>query len=359
MKPFDRQDIVFTVRKALSLSRHAAREPQATPPRASVTLQGFVGEAQAMRSVYDLLRRAAHGVATVLLRGESGTGKEVAARALHESSPRRAGPFVKVHCAALPDTLLETELFGHVKGAFTGAAYDKAGRVELAQGGTLFLDEIGDITPALQVKLLRVLQDRQFERVGGTRTVQADVRFVAATHRDLEAMVKKGDFREDLFYRLNVVPVWMPPLRQRTEDVPALARHFCALAGSANLRPGASLDPSAVALLAAQPWPGNVRQLQNFVERMVVLAPDDLITAADVQEELGRQPGFSSPPEAAVTDAPDDGATGLMESYRRESERKAITVALARAKGNRTLAARILGISRRMLQYKLNELSID
>ena len=206
-----------------------------------------------MREVEDLIRRAAGSTATVLIRGESGTGKELAARAIHDNSPRRNAPFVKIHCAALPDTLIESELFGYEKGAFTGAASRKPGRVELAEGGTLFLDEIGDVTPVIQVKLLRLLQDREFERLGGTQTLKSTARFVAATHQPLEELIKKRAFREDLFYRLNVVPIWIPALRARAGDVESLARHFCRQFGEANGRGPLELEPDALALLQQQP----------------------------------------------------------------------------------------------------------
>jgi two-component system response regulator AtoC len=299
----------------------------------------------------------------VLLRGESGTGKEVAARAIHAASPRSKGPFVKVHCAALPDNLLESELFGYEKGAFTGASTRKPGRVELAQGGTLFLDEIGDVTPAVQVKLLRLLQEREYERLGGVETLKADVRFVAATHRDLEGMIKAGTFREDLFYRLSVVPIWLPPLRDRKEDVAPLARRFCADFGAANGRPGIALAPEAIALLEAQSWPGNVRQLQNFVERLVVLSEGTTLDAELVRRELSRQSPFDaarspqsgSPAIHEPAAKPSDGAGALLDVRRREAEREALESALRKAAGNRTLAARILGVSRRTLYNKLEE----
>jgi two-component system response regulator AtoC len=265
---------------------------------------------------------------------------------------------VKLHCAALPDTLLESELFGYEKGAFTGAATRKPGRVELAHGGTLFLDEIGDISPAVQVKLLRVLQEREFERLGGTQTVKVDVRFVAATHRPLEELVKRGEFREDLFYRLNVVPVWLPPLRERPEDVEPLARHFLEVHAKANGRPPFTLTADGLTALQGQPWPGNVRQLQNFMERLVVLSDGPVLTGEDVARELSRQPGLSPTPSVA---APGSGAqtstvdTGTLESRRKDTERQALVDALKRAGDNRTLAARLLGISRRTLYNKLEE----
>jgi two-component system response regulator AtoC len=314
-----------------------------------------------MAEVEALLARAAASPATVLLRGESGTGKELAAQAVHEGSPRKTGPLVKLHCAALPESLLESELFGHEKGAFTGAVQRKPGRVELAHGGTLFLDEIGELPLSVQVKLLRVLQEKTFERLGGTQTQSVDVRFVAATHRPLEEMVARGEFREDLFYRLNVVPVWLPPLRARPEDIAPLARHFLALHAKANGRSAMSLAPDAVALLEAQPWPGNVRQLQNFLERLVVLSDGPVLEAADLERELARQPGLAPPappppalPLAPAAARPEAGGSTL-EAQRRDTERGALEDALRRAGNNRTLAARLLGVSRRTLYNKLEE----
>ncbi|HEX7603284.1 MAG TPA: sigma-54 dependent transcriptional regulator, partial [Polyangiaceae bacterium] len=290
----------------------------------------------------------APGTATVLVLGESGTGKELVARALHEGSPRRGKPFVKLNCAALPDALLESELFGYEKGAFTGAVVRKPGRVELADGGTLFLDEIGDITPHMQVKLLRVLQEREFERLGGTVTVKVDVRFIAATHRDLPDLVAKGQFREDLYYRLNVVPIQLPPLRARPEDIAPLALRFTALHAKSNGK-RISLGASAIARLEREAWPGNVRQLQNIIERLVVLSDGPTIEARDVERQLGPRP--TTPPVAAKE--PDKGAS--LEAAVSETEREAIRNALAHADGNRTVAARILGVSRRALYYKLEE----
>jgi two-component system response regulator AtoC len=340
LKPFDREEILFTVRKALAQT--PAREVPATS-RAS-----WVSRSKAMEEVEGLLRKAAGGIATVLVRGESGTGKELAARSLHQMSPRRDGPFVKVHCAALPDTLLESELFGYEKGAFTGAASRKPGRVELAQGGTLFLDEIGDITPATQVKLLRLLQDREFELLGSSQPRKADVRFVAATHQPLEQRVREGTFREDLFYRLNVVPVWMPALRERPEDIEPLAKHFCEEAAKLHGGAKVALEGSAVVRLKKEPWPGNVRQLQNFVERLVVLSDGQVVTEADVERELSRGGLHDARPAG-------EGSAESLDDHRRSAEKAALIEALNKAKNNRTLAARLLGISRRTLYNKLEE----
>jgi two-component system, NtrC family, response regulator AtoC len=349
LKPFDREEVVFTIKKAIKAAKHS----EESPTSAVGNLGGFVGASEAMKQIYALIAKVAAGLATVLIRGETGTGKELAARAIHAQSPRKSGPFIKVQLASLPDTLLESELFGYEKGAFTGAATRKPGRVELAQAGTLFLDEIGDVSPAMQVKLLRLLQEREFERLGGTQTLKADVRFVAATHRDLENMVAKGEFREDLFYRLNVVPVKLPPLRERSEDIEPLARHFGATLGPANGKPAMDLDAAAAQLLRSAPWPGNVRQLQNFVERLVVLSNGPTITAADVQRELPTHPGLSEPIGPSGS-----GETATLDAKRRDVEREAITAALRQARDNRTLAARLLGVSRRTLYNKLDELGL-
>jgi two-component system response regulator AtoC len=248
--------------------------------------------------------------------------------------------------------LLESELFGYEKGAFTGAVRRKPGRVELASGGTLFLDEIGDITPGVQIKLLRLLQERTIERVGGTDTVSVDVRFIAATHRDLSAMVGNGRFRADLFYRLSVVPLWLPPLRERGADVESLARHFCSVLARQNGCPLRELTPAALEALRAQPWPGNVRQLQNLIERLVVLGDGKVIDRPEVERELARETG------RAPADAP-QSTGGALDAQRRRAEREALIEALKRSGDNRSLAARLLGISRRTLYTKMAELGIE
>ena len=349
LKPFDRDEVLFTVDKALRASLHAAESPADRVPTDAPSL----GESPAMREVAELVRRAARTASTVLIRGESGSGKEVAARAIHAASGRAEGPLVPVHCAALPENLLESELFGYEKGAFTGASQRKPGRVELAQGGTLFLDEIGDVSPAVQVKLLRLLQEKEYERLGGTESLHADVRFVAATHRDLDAMVESGEFREDLFYRLDVIPIWMPPLRERRTDIPALATLFAGELGGQNGRPALALDGDAVARLAEQDWPGNVRELSNFIERLVVFAEHDRIGVADVDRELARSARRSRSSSSTSSPAP---AAETLDERREEAERAAILEALERAGGNRTKAARLLGVSRRTLYNKLADL---
>ncbi|MCA9604288.1 MAG: sigma-54-dependent Fis family transcriptional regulator, partial [Myxococcales bacterium] len=354
-KPFDRDEVAFTVDKAMRKGRHAEKQPFRPLPAVDPGVP-WLGESPAMKETAQTIARAARVTSTVLIRGESGVGKEVAARAIHATSKRAEGPFVPVHCAALPENLLESELFGHEKGAFTGAATRKPGWVEIAQGGTLFLDEIGDISPAVQVKLLRLMAEKTFQRVGGTQTLTADVRFVSATHRDLERMVAEEQFREDLFFRLNVIPIWIAPLRERRADVAPLAHRFCEELGEELGRPDATLDAEAVALLEAQPWPGNVRELRTFVERLLVFSDDDRIGAADVNRELSRstRSGRSAPPASPAS--PASGET--LEERRMDAERAAILEALEKTHGNKTKAAELLGIARRTLHNKLAELGL-
>ncbi|HEX8118204.1 MAG TPA: sigma 54-interacting transcriptional regulator, partial [Pyrinomonadaceae bacterium] len=269
---------------ALNNARHVEQlESENDLLRAEATVEhGMVGESPAVKKVYQFIARVAAADTTVLVRGESGTGKELAARALHQNSPRRERPFVAINCAALTETLLESELFGHERGAFTGAIAQKKGKLEVADGGTLFLDEVGELAPALQAKLLRVLQEREFERVGGTRTIRVDVRVVAATNRDLEEAVRKGGFRQDLYYRLNVVSFEMPPLRERREDIPLLASYFVSKYASKFKRRVTGLSPEARACLVNYDWPGNVRELENAVERAVVMCTGEIIGVDDL-----------------------------------------------------------------------------
>lgn len=361
-KPFDREEIVYTVHKALRLADHAADR---LPDRAAA--KPVFGSSAPMREVAELVRRAAKTSSNVLLRGESGTGKEVAARTIHTDSQRGDGPFVAVNCAALPEQLLESELFGYEKGAFTGAVARRPGRVELARGGTLFLDEIGDVPPPAQAKLLRLLQEKEFQPLGGTRTEKADVRFIAATHRDLEGMVASGQFREDLYYRLNVIPVWLPPLRDRPGDVTELGARFAEALGAENGRPNLRLDDRALARLKDHLWPGNVRELMCVIERLIVFTDADAVTEADVTRELDRirAPG-SGPALASNRRAEDDaqdvarpgGGDDTLASRRLEAERGAVEDALRRAGQNRTQAARLLGVSRRTLYKRLAALGM-
>ncbi len=297
-----------------------------------------------MAEAINTAARAALSRATILIRGESGTGKELLARAIHYASPRARGPLVAVNVAALPDTLLESELFGHERGAFTGADRERRGRFELADGGSLFLDEIGDLPRGTQVKLLRVLQEQAFERLGGSRTLRVDVRVLAATNRDLEAMVASGDFRDDLYYRLNVVSIEVPPLRERREDVPALVERFLARFAEENQAPRKTLSREAMDLLLKYHYPGNVRELENLVHRAVVLARGDTITAADLPVHLARPTRQGGGSNAAT----------FVERVS-EFERALIVEALERAGGVQTRAARELGMSERHLRYKLKK----
>jgi two-component system NtrC family response regulator/two-component system response regulator HydG len=318
--------------------------PEAAKLREHVCVEGMIGEAPELRAVQDVVTRAAATKATVLVLGESGTGKELVAQALHELSPRKGQPFVKVSCAALTETLLESELFGHERGSFTGAVASRQGRFELADGGTLFLDEIGEISSAMQVKLLRALQAKEFERVGGTQSIKIDVRVVAATNRDLAAEVKTGRFREDLFYRLNVVAVTLPPLRNRKADIPALTLHFIEKYAKSYDRRIEGLAPGTLNALLSHDWPGNVRELENAIERAVVLSKGTELTADDLPAPL-RGPRLSGQSLAGLI----PGASLY------DLEREAILRTLQVVGGSTSRAAQMLGISVRKVQYRLKE----
>lgn len=309
-------------------------------------MENIIGSSEAMKPVFETVRAAAPTDATVLITGPSGTGKELVAHAIHNLSRRAKGPFVAVNCAALPASLLESELFGHEKGAFTGAESLRKGRFELASGGTLFLDEIGEIDQATQVKLLRVLEDRHFERVGGTETIAADFRLVAATNKNLPAQVAAGAFREDLFYRLSVIDVRLPPLADRAEDIPAMAMAFLREFSEKNGRNVTSIAPAALDALCVYAWPGNVRELRNTMERMVVLARSSQLTVADLPPNIRQRQGERAPRPAAL-------ATGSLKN----AEREKILAVLEKHGGNRSRAALELGISRRTIIRKLAEYS--
>ncbi|HFE53425.1 MAG TPA: GAF domain-containing protein, partial [Bacteroidetes bacterium] len=305
----------------------------------------IVGDSPAIRAVLEVIERVAPAVTTVLILGESGTGKELVAKRIHELSPRRDAPFIAVHCAALPESLLESELFGHEKGAFTGASSRKLGRFELAHGGTIFLDEIGELSPAIQAKLLRLLQFKEFERVGGTQTLHADVRILAATNRDLRREVEKGHFREDLYYRLNVVPITVPPLRERREDIPLLAEFFVQRFSRRLGIPTLGVSAEALQILSRYHWPGNVRELENVIERAMVLFRPNWIEPEHLPPEL-RQGEFGS----AETDS------DLPPLW--QVERRMILRALEDTGWNQSAAARQLGISRSRLRYRIKKFRV-
>jgi DNA-binding NtrC family response regulator len=317
-------------------------------------IEGIVGRSEPMRALFQLLHTVADSPATVLITGETGTGKELAARAIHHAGPRRAHRFVALNCSAIPDTLLEAELFGHVRGAFTGAVGNRQGKLEHANRGTLFLDEIGTMSPSLQAKLLRVLQEREFERVGDSQTIKVDVRVIAATHADLAKMVKAGEFREDLFYRLNVIPVRMPALRERRDDIPLLVQHFLSgLAGRSRKGPS-TVSQDAMRQMMVYQWPGNVRQLENVVERMFTLLPKrSQIELDDLPDEIR----CASPEAAAAvhTEAmPEHGVD--LDGYLSNVELMLIRKALDRTSGNKRRAADLLQIKRTTLIEKLKRL---
>jgi DNA-binding NtrC family response regulator len=349
-KPIDIEELEVVVEKALERKQLLA-ETRALRERLEhkYQLENLVGESPAMLSVFKTIRQVATSSASVLLLGESGTGKELFAQALHQSSPRRRKPFVKVACAALPETLLESELFGHEKGSFTGAIHTRAGRFEAADGGTLFLDEIGDISPTVQVKLLRFLEEREFERVGGNRTFKVDVRIVAATHRDLKKKLEDGSFREDLYYRLNVIEILIPPLRERPGDVPLLAQHFLRKYAKANGKDLRELSDDVLSLLLSHAWPGNVRELENAMERAVVLVDGDRLLTAHFPTVR------ATLPDAARGGTPQGLRVRIPGSPLADLEREAILRTLASVGGSTSKAAAILDISARKIQYKLKE----
>ncbi len=305
----------------------------------------IIGRSNAMQKIYDLIAQVAKSTATVLIRGESGTGKELVAHAIHASSSRADGPFIKVNCAALPESILESELFGHEKGAFTNAIAERRGRFELANNGTIFLDEIGDFAPASQIRLLRVLQEREFERVGGAASIKTNVRVIAATNRDLESMIREGKFREDLYYRLNVFPIFIPPLRQRKTDIPLLMDHFLEKYAAQNHKRVRRISTPAIDMLMSYHWPGNVRELENIIERAVLVADDAVIRSIHLPPTL--QMAEAKPASLALIDRVD------------EFERELLIEALKSARGNMAKAARELQTTERILAYKVHKYAID
>jgi len=342
-KPLDFDELTVTLGKLFE-QHQLRREARILRARVRERFKptNIIGDSEPMRRVFELVDQVAPSKATVLITGESGTGKELIANALHQRSPRANGPFIKVHCAALAETLLESELFGHEKGAFTGALARKEGRFELANGGTLFLDEIGEISPSIQVKLLRFLQEHELERVGGTETIKVDVRVITATNRDLATEVSKGRFREDLFYRLNVVAIDVPPLRDRPDDISALAYFFLQRYAQENEKTIDGFAQETLAILRTYPWPGNVRELENAVERAVVLTSDSQVEPKALPSQI-------------VPRAVSSAAPIIPGSTMDEIERYAILETLKAAGGSTSKAAAMLGISTRTVQYRLHQ----
>ena len=379
-KPFDKDEVRQIVGKALKTRELAGEEPSAarlapnTDADSTAEIKdtegsrfGIIGQSAGLSELYAVLERVADSPTTVLITGESGTGKELVARALHDHSSRRGKPFIKVNCAAIPKELIESELFGYERGAFTGAVTSKPGRFELANGGTLFLDEIGEIPVEMQVKLLRALQESEFERVGGIKTMRVDVRLVAATNRDLKKLISQGAFREDLFYRLNVVPIRLPALRERATDTPLLVEHFLKKFNERLKKNVTGIEPEALDLLNAYTWPGNIRELENVMERAVLFCDGQKLRVEDLPSELRGPSGMTgSIAPATSADANVDLGTlpaegGLKEHVKvamSRLERDLVSRALKQTNNNVTHAARLLKISRKGLQLKMKELGL-
>jgi two-component system nitrogen regulation response regulator GlnG len=369
-KPFDLKELITIVQRALAAPARKQIPPEAAQPDERLPL---IGRSPSMQEIYRIIARLTQADLTVMISGESGTGKELVAKALHDYGKRRNGSFVAVNMAAIPKELIESELFGHERGAFTGATARGMGRFEQAEGGTLFLDEIGDMPLEAQTRLLRVLQQGEYTTVGGRTPIKTDVRIIAATNRDLRQLIQQGLFREDLFYRLNVVPMRLPPLRERREDIPDLVRHFLRKAESSGL-PSKRLDPAATERLKLHSWPGNVRELENLVRRLMVLNPDEVITEGAVAVELaGWEPRtLSEDDEGSLSTAVErhlhahfaeygDGLPppGLYDRILRDVERPLIAISLAACRGNQIRAAQLLGLNRNTLRKKIRDLGIE
>jgi two-component system NtrC family response regulator len=349
-KPVDPDSLRIVIARALE--HLALREEVQTLRRALDQKDGFeniIGHSKALFYVLDMATRAAQSDVTVLIRGETGTGKELVAQGIHCNSRRKSKPLVTINCGAIPKELLESELFGHVKGAFTGAAIHKKGRIEVADGGTIFLDEVGELPLELQVKLLRLLQVREIEKIGATEKIQVDVRVIAATHRNLLAMIEDGSFREDLYYRLNVVPIELPPLRERAEDIPELVQYFFSRAREKHGRPNLRLPDALLPCFSNYSWPGNVRELENLIERIVVLAAGEEITGHDLPDVLTKPKPVA---ESLQIELPGQGIS--LESV----EKELIRQALIRCNWNQTLAAKYLDLSRKTLIYRMEKFGL-
>ena len=355
-KPFQVDEVQLIIRNALEKRRLTTENILLKREMASQSsFAQLVGQSEAMRKVFDVVKKVADSKSNVLICGESGTGKELVARAIHYNSARSALPFVAVNCSAVPETLLESELFGHIKGSFTGAISNKAGLFEVANGGTIFLDEIGDTTPTIQVKLLRVIQEREFRRVGGTQDIKVDVRVVAATNKDLEKAVADGSFREDLYYRLDVIPIRLPPLRLRSGDIPLLVAHFLTRFSKESGKPVPTLSPEAMQVLLGHEWRGNVRELENLIERVVAFSTGGTVTEADMRGWLHRT--VSPQQQGGIpTDLPDDGLD--LEGMINGIEKDLLLKALERTQWVKKKAARLLRLNTRSFRYRLEKYAI-
>ncbi|RMG66730.1 MAG: sigma-54-dependent Fis family transcriptional regulator [Calditrichaeota bacterium] len=355
-KPVNYDELISVVHKAVE--RQQLRNEVLRLRREVSSRYGFdqiVGQNHQMRRIFDLITEVADTDATVLIRGETGTGKELIARALHFNSPRKHRAFVRVNCAALSETLLESELFGHEKGAFTGAIRTRIGRFEQAEGGTMFFDEVGDIPPSIQAKLLRVLQEKEFERVGGNKTIQVDVRIIAATNKNLEEEVARGRFREDLFYRLNVIPIHLPPLRERLDDLPLLVSHFLKLYAEKFKKPVRDISPEALSRLMVHDWPGNVRELENVIERAVIIEKQEVITLPTIQRCL--QPKSEASFRYFINE--EVPLKTLKEEFLRQFEREYIIRLLRKCQGNIAEAARRAGMHYKNFYQKMQRYGIS
>lgn len=373
-KPFsDNRTVKSTIRRALqfrkALNTLPAQRPAKTEPASKDKTAHFriiIGSTPQMKEVYNLIQRVAMTNSTILIQGESGTGKELVARAIHYSSSRVNEPFITVACGTFPETLLESELFGHLKGSFTSAVADKKGLLEVADKGTFFLDEVGEISPQMQVKLLRMLEEKEFKPIGGTETKQVDVRFVTATNADLESRIKAGTFRKDLFYRLNVIIIQLPPLRERKDDIPLLAGHFLAKYTRATNKPVSSFRPEVLELMINYDWPGNVRELENTIHRAVVLTEDSVIKPQDLTPKVRDRWAVTPEPAREELLTPEQGAplVGLhhgvdLEKKVRTLEEDYIREAIKAAKGRLSKAARLLNLDSRALRYKMKKYNIN
>ncbi len=378
-KPFNLDELMIVLEKALSVSKLQKENVMLKMQlKKKYNFKGLIGDSPPMQAVYEMIEKIADTDSTVLITGESGTGKELIAKTIHyNNSSRAGGPFVPINCAAIPKDLLESELFGHEKGAFTGAINTRLGRFELAQSGTLFLDEVGELDPSLQVKLLRVLQEREFERVGGMKTIKADVRILAASNKDLENATKEGKFREDLFYRLNVIPLHLPPLRSRHEDIPLLTAFFVHDFCLKRKREPFTFSPEAMECLLKYRWPGNVRELENLIERLTILVSGPVINVSDLPEklhqvtftgmDLAADPATETRPLVQPASSSSSGRSGIelgesgfdLNEMVSTLERNMILKALEKAGGVRSKAAQLLGLNRTTLLEKMKKMGID